>query len=303
MVATRQLWHALISAETHAWLLADELRKLQLKLEHSPPPDGMEYWAEAEDGATDEATESRRALRAEQLEPRRVRLRPEDLQDPESDLALRAKDGVLEFPAECATWYGWYDVYHRLLRSFRRAVEDAKRSSFEASKEIDGADAAPLDRVTTKIRQSLQRLNGCVPYPMTYGDYPPREPVVPARLMEARGEITVWIEQLRAVLPAHAAAASATARESAPEVLPPSHEEVLVALLQLGAIDPEHRSKAEKIALKKQYDNEPNLVKHAVADLGRWGLVRSKEGRGGGTWLLGPGLERARRLAAAPQKL
>ncbi len=70
---------------------------------------------------------------------------------------------------------------------------------------------------------------------------------------------------------------------------------VLIAMLELGAIDSDQRRSTEAIAVKAT-GGDGNSLKIVMADLKTRRLIDSKTGRTGGCWLTEPGRERAQKL-------
>ncbi|HRX85791.1 MAG TPA: Rrf2 family transcriptional regulator [Phycisphaerae bacterium] len=74
---------------------------------------------------------------------------------------------------------------------------------------------------------------------------------------------------------------------------------VLVAMLELGAVDSDRRQSTEAIAFKALgADADANALKTVMAELKSRGLIESKTGRGGGCWLTDAGKLRAEKLRA-----
>lgn len=74
-------------------------------------------------------------------------------------------------------------------------------------------------------------------------------------------------------------------------------QEVLVAMLELGAIDSDSRRSTAEIAAKAiGPGTDANSLKNVMADLSTRKLVVSKTGRGGGCWLTKNGQARAEKL-------
>lgn len=74
-------------------------------------------------------------------------------------------------------------------------------------------------------------------------------------------------------------------------------QDVLVAMLELGAIDSDARRKTPEIAVKALGDGtDPNSLKVVMSELRTRELVSSKTGRGGGCWLTDTGRSRADKL-------
>lgn len=84
----------------------------------------------------------------------------------------------------------------------------------------------------------------------------------------------------------------------AEEPLSDRAQEVLVAMLDLGAIDSDRRQSTEMIA-KKASDGDANALKAVMSDLKTRGLIVTKTGRGGGCWLTTSGHARAVKLRDA----
>ncbi len=74
------------------------------------------------------------------------------------------------------------------------------------------------------------------------------------------------------------------------EALSPLQYDILDALRDLKATDPEKRVPGREIAAKVGGDTTEQSVKAPLADLKRRGLVDSRTGRNGGTWLTPHGL-------------
>lgn len=74
-------------------------------------------------------------------------------------------------------------------------------------------------------------------------------------------------------------------------------QHVLIAMLELDAVDSDRRRTTEEIAVKALGDGtDPNALKNVMSDLKTRQYVLSKTGRGGGCWLTEKGQERARKL-------
>jgi len=72
---------------------------------------------------------------------------------------------------------------------------------------------------------------------------------------------------------------------------------VLVAMLELDAVDSDRRQSTERIAVKALgASTDPNALKSVMAELKTRRLIDSKTGRGGGCWLTESGLPRAQKL-------
>lgn len=85
---------------------------------------------------------------------------------------------------------------------------------------------------------------------------------------------------------------------------PPSEEPltdraqlVLVAMLDLDAVDSDRRKSTEEIAIHALGNSaDPNALKAVMAELKTRRLIDSKTGRGGGCWLTDAGIARAQKL-------
>ena len=77
---------------------------------------------------------------------------------------------------------------------------------------------------------------------------------------------------------------------------------VLIAMMELGAVDSDSRKSTEQITLKALGPgSDPNAVKGVMADLKIRQLVQSKTGRTGGCWLSEKGQMRAKKLRSSSQ--
>lgn len=75
---------------------------------------------------------------------------------------------------------------------------------------------------------------------------------------------------------------------------------VLSAMLELGAVDSDHRYSTEAIAEKALGRGaDANALKSVMAELKTRSLIESKTGRGGGCWLTESGRQRAEKLRDA----
>lgn len=89
------------------------------------------------------------------------------------------------------------------------------------------------------------------------------------------------------------------------ESLPPTSEEplaeraqlVLIAMLELDAVDSDRRKPTDEIAVQALGEGaDPNALKGVMSDLKTRELINSKTGRGGGCWLTAKGISRASKL-------
>ncbi|WP_165698860.1 Rrf2 family transcriptional regulator [Bremerella volcania] len=72
---------------------------------------------------------------------------------------------------------------------------------------------------------------------------------------------------------------------------------VLIAMLELDAVDSDRRKPTDEIAIKALGEGtDPNALKGVMSDLKTRELINSKTGRGGGCWLTDKGNSRASKL-------
>lgn len=84
---------------------------------------------------------------------------------------------------------------------------------------------------------------------------------------------------------------------TADEPLSDRAQDLLLAMLEMGLFDSDHRKPTEEIAAKAfGAAADANAAKNPMAELNTRGLVDSKVGRGGGCWLTDSGLARAKKL-------
>lgn len=105
------------------------------------------------------------------------------------------------------------------------------------------------------------------------------------------------------MLPANLTKSRVTEGDSASSfVLAPNDKEVLVALLELKAFDPDHLVSTDDIATRAAGGTTNGInsdnYKASVSKLRKFGLVETKTGRGGGVWLTTDGRDRATKMAA-----
>jgi hypothetical protein len=113
-------------------------------------------------------------------------------------------------------------------------------------------------------------------------------PLVDALVVADDGQWSIADEAIRAVLPD---------RPVEDEPLNNRAQSVLIAMLELGALDSDHRQSTEHIAIKALGDGtDPNALKSVMADLKTRKLIDSKTGSGGGCWLTKAGKGRAEKL-------
>jgi hypothetical protein len=113
-------------------------------------------------------------------------------------------------------------------------------------------------------------------------------PLVDALAVADDGQWSIADEAIRAALPD---------RPVDDEPLNNRAQSVLIAMLELGALDSDHRQSTEDIAIKALGDGtDPNALKSVMADLKTRKLIGSKTGSGGGCWLTGAGKLRAEKL-------
>jgi hypothetical protein len=74
-------------------------------------------------------------------------------------------------------------------------------------------------------------------------------------------------------------------------------QSVLIAMLELGALDSDHRRSTEEIAVRALgKGTDANALKSVMADLSTRKLIDCKKGSGGGCWLTETGKRRAEKL-------
>jgi hypothetical protein len=112
-------------------------------------------------------------------------------------------------------------------------------------------------------------------------------PLAEALVVTDDGQWSIAVEEIQAVLP----------DRTVDEPLNERAQSVLIAMLELGALDSDHRQPTEKIAIKALgVGTDPNALKAVMADLKTRRLIDSKKGSGGGYWLNEAGKRRAERL-------
>lgn len=113
-------------------------------------------------------------------------------------------------------------------------------------------------------------------------------PLVDALVVADDGQWSIADEAIRAGLPD---------RPVEDEPLGDRAQSVLIAMLELGAVDSDNRRSTEDIAIKALGDGtDPNALKSVMADLKTRKLINSKTGSGGGCWLTEAGKRRAEKL-------
>lgn len=113
-------------------------------------------------------------------------------------------------------------------------------------------------------------------------------PLVDALVVSDDGQWSIPSEAIRSALPD---------RPVEDEPLNNRAQSVLIAMLELGALDSDHRQSTEDIAIKALGDGaDPNALKSVMADLKTRKLIGSKTGSGGGCWLTRAGKLRAEKL-------
>jgi hypothetical protein len=114
-------------------------------------------------------------------------------------------------------------------------------------------------------------------------------PLVDALIVADDGQWSIPADAIRAALPD---------RPVEDEPLSDRAQSVLIAMLELGALDSDQRRSTEDIAIKALGDGtDPNALKSVMADLKTRKLINSKTGSGGGCWLTEGGKRRAEKLS------
>jgi len=98
--------------------------------------------------------------------------------------------------------------------------------------------------------------------------------------------------------PSQASTLDASQATSADEPLSVRAQEVLIAMLDLDAIDSDRRQSTETIAVRAS-GGDANSLKTVMSDLNTRQLIASKTGRTGGCWLTARGIARAGKLRDA----
>jgi predicted transcriptional regulator len=114
-------------------------------------------------------------------------------------------------------------------------------------------------------------------------------PLVEALVVADDGRWSIADEVMRAALPD---------RPVAEEPLSDRAQEVLVAMLQLKAVDSDSRQPTAAIAARAMGANaDANSLKPVMSELATRQLIQTREGRGGGCWLTEAGKRRAEKLS------
>ncbi|MFL5240595.1 MAG: hypothetical protein ACJ8FY_00680 [Gemmataceae bacterium] len=115
-------------------------------------------------------------------------------------------------------------------------------------------------------------------------------PLVDALVVRDDGQWQIADEAIRAALPDRLV-------EPADEPLSDRAQEVLVAMLQLKAVDSDSRQSTAAIAARALgAEADANALKIVMSDLATRQLIQTREGRGGGCWLTEAGRRRAEKL-------
>uniref|UniRef100_A0A7C4QNR1 Uncharacterized protein n=1 Tax=Schlesneria paludicola TaxID=360056 RepID=A0A7C4QNR1_9PLAN len=113
-------------------------------------------------------------------------------------------------------------------------------------------------------------------------------PLVDALVVADDGQWSIADEAIRAALPD---------RPVEDEPLSDRAQEVLVAMLQLKAVDSDSRQPTAAIAARAMgADADANSLKPVMSELATRQLIQTREGRGGGCWLTEAGKRRAEKL-------
>lgn len=294
---TNALYHSLIRVETEALMLSEEVHRTQEDLTRNPLPNDLVYIIPPDPSEPEDLRALSEQRRQEIIGDRVVKVA-------KSSRRHKGKGPQPTLPAEFtvrspfASWYDMLDPYHRLEQRLRRALDIARHAAVAAAPELDSTSTPPLARDTTKMRECIQNLGGQVPSPRVVGWMPPGEEVAVA-VRQAVAPISDWINKLRAfvypVAPTHPHSGTKRSRSQPPEVPQARHHSILKAMIELGALDRVHITKAARIAKRAFGDSDSNNAKAPLADMSRWKLTQSLKGPTGGSWLTELGLEYARR--------
>lgn len=114
-------------------------------------------------------------------------------------------------------------------------------------------------------------------------------PLVDALVVADDGQWSIADEAIRAALPD---------RPVEDEPLSDRAQEVLVAMLQLKAVDSDSRKSTAAIAARAMGPRaDANSLKPVISELATRQLIQTREGRGGGCWLAEAGKRRAEKLS------
>ncbi len=113
-------------------------------------------------------------------------------------------------------------------------------------------------------------------------------PLVDALVVSDDGQWSIADEVIRSALPD---------RPVEDEPLSDRAQEVLVAMLQLNAVDSDSRQSTAAIAARAMgAEADANSLKPVMSELATRQLIQTREGRGGGCWLTEAGKRRAEKL-------
>lgn len=85
--------------------------------------------------------------------------------------------------------------------------------------------------------------------------------------------------------------------DSTDEPLSDRARDVLIAMLELGAVDSDSRKSTEEIAIRALGSHaDANSLKSVMSELSTRRLIKTKTGRGGGGWLTPKGRSRVEKL-------
>lgn len=301
---TDGLYHALIRVEVEARMYCEQLQRAHQALERHPPPADFRYVAPPNESDAADVREFVEQQRAEILADRTVKLVPKKRAKARNGWPIPIPSTAV-IPAPFKYWYEVLDFYHKMEQRLRRAIDNGRNAALAAVPELDKATTPPLDRATTKIRESLQDLGGCVPVPGIVGFMPPGIEVADL-VRQSVSHVSGWVNRLRALVhpraPDLALSQRGAGTEEPPDPLPNRHLAILRAMVELGGLDRAHLCSADDIAERAFGDSDSNNAKAPLADMRKWGLTQSKRGPGGGCWLTPMGLEYARKESfAGPQ--
>jgi hypothetical protein len=195
------------------------------------------------------------------------------------------------------------DSYFKCEAEFRKEVEHAKRMADLAAPELDSQATPPLKRDSIAIKRALGQLSASVPYPLTAPWAEATEEYVQQRMKTAIVDVQRWIQELRLLVqpehcypPPDVDDLTRTGNKARPESrkravrLHDRQWKILAALYQEGALSDSNAMKAPVIAYAVVQQREAAFVKNHLATLRRKKLIDSKEGKGGGYWILPAGV-------------
>lgn len=123
---------------------------------------------------------------------------------------------------------------------------------------------------------------------------PPREGTIP--ISEALKYLRSLLRIARA---ARVPAGSRTPSRAPRKRLSPGEIDCLIALLELGGIDEDHRKTSNDVAKRARHADDGAAVRRDLGSLVKRKFCKSSAGKAGGYWLSSTGAERARRAKAS----